>query len=73
MLITGTPGPRVVGAMRTVAPITSSLTIVRVASGRQESLQGLRVLDVVGAEDLVAARRPADSSSRWQSPASLQR
>ena len=56
MLITGTPGPRVVGAMRTVAPITSSLTIVRVASGRQEPLQGLRVLDVVGAEDLVAAQ-----------------
>jgi hypothetical protein len=56
MLITGTPGPRVVGAMRTVAPITSSLTIVRVASGRQEPLQGLRVLDVVGTEDLVAAQ-----------------
>lgn len=56
MLITGTPGPRVVGAMRTVAPITSSLTIVRVVSGRQEPLQGLRVLDVVGAEDLAAVR-----------------
>ena len=56
MLITGTPGPRVLGAMRTVAPITSSLTIVRVASVRQEPLQGLRVLDVVGAEDLVAAQ-----------------
>jgi uncharacterized protein (DUF58 family) len=56
MLITGTPGPRVVGAMRTVAPITSSLTIVRVASGRQEPLQGLRVLDLAGTEDLVAAQ-----------------
>ena len=56
MLITGTPGPRVVGAMRTVAPITSSLTIVRVASVRQEPLQGLRVLDVAGTEDLVAAQ-----------------
>jgi len=55
MLITGTPGPRVVGAMRTVSPITSSLTIVRVGSGRQEALQGLRVIDVVGTEDLVAA------------------
>ena len=56
MLITGTPGPRVDGAMRAVAPITSSLTIVRVASGRREPLQGLRVLDVVGAEDLAAVR-----------------
>jgi len=56
MLITGTPGPRVVGAMRTVAPITSSLTIVRVASGRRDPLHGLRVLDVVGAEDLAVAR-----------------
>ena len=55
VLITGTPGPRVVGAMRTVAPITSSLTVVRVASRRRELLQGLRVLDVVGADDLVAA------------------
>jgi uncharacterized protein (DUF58 family) len=55
MLITGTPGPRVVGAMRTVAPITSSLTVVRVASGRREPLQGLRVLDIDGAEDLAAA------------------
>jgi uncharacterized protein (DUF58 family) len=56
MLVTGTPGPRIVGAMRAVAPITSSLTIVRVASGRQEPLQGLRVLDVAGPEDLVAAQ-----------------
>ena len=56
MLITGTPGPRVLGAMRTVAPITSSLTIVRVASGQRGPLQGLRVLDVDGAEDLGAAR-----------------
>ena len=56
MLITGTPGPRVVGAMRAVAPLTSMLTVVRVASGRHEPLQGLRVLDVAGAEDLVAAR-----------------
>jgi uncharacterized protein (DUF58 family) len=56
MLITGTPGPRVVGAMRAVAPITSSLTVVRVASQRREPLPGLRVLDVDGAEDLVAAQ-----------------
>ena len=56
VLITGTPGPRLVGAMRTAALTTSSLTIVRVASGRQEPLQGLRVLDVVGTEDLVATR-----------------
>jgi uncharacterized protein (DUF58 family) len=56
ILVTGTPGPRIVGAMRAVAPITSSLTIVRVASGRQEPLQGLRVLDVVGTEDLVPAQ-----------------
>jgi uncharacterized protein (DUF58 family) len=56
MLITGTPGPRVVGAMRALAPIMSSLTVVRVASGRQGPLQGLRVLDVVGTEDLVGAQ-----------------
>jgi uncharacterized protein (DUF58 family) len=56
MLVTGTPGPRVLGAMRAVAPITSSLTIVRVASGRREPLQGLRVLDVDRADDLVVAR-----------------
>jgi hypothetical protein len=56
MLVTGTPGPRVLGAMRAIAPITSSLTIVRVASGQRGPLQGLRVLDVAGAEDLVAAR-----------------
>jgi uncharacterized protein (DUF58 family) len=55
MLITGTPGPRVVRAMRAIAPIMSSLTVVRVASERQGPLQGLRVLDVVGAEDLVGA------------------
>jgi uncharacterized protein (DUF58 family) len=55
MLITGTPGQRVVGAMRAIAPITSSLTVVRVASGRREPLQGLRVVDVDGAENLVAA------------------
>jgi hypothetical protein len=56
MLITGTPGPRVLGAMRAAAPMTSMLTVVRVSSGRQEPLHGLRVLDVVGAEDLVAAQ-----------------
>jgi uncharacterized protein (DUF58 family) len=56
MLITGTPGPRVVGAMRAVTPITSSLTVVRVSSRRRETLQGLRVVDVEGTEDLVAAR-----------------
>jgi len=42
--------------MRTVAAITSSVTIVRVGSGRQEPLHGLRVVDVVGTEDLVAAQ-----------------
>jgi hypothetical protein len=56
MLITGTPGPRVVGAMRALAPIMSSLTIVRVASAQHGALQGLRVLDVAGTEDLVAAQ-----------------
>lgn len=55
ILITGTPGPRVVGAMRMIAPITSSLTVVRVASRRREPLQGLSVIDLDGAEDLVAA------------------
>jgi hypothetical protein len=56
MLVTGTPGSRVVRAMRTVAPLLSMLTIVRVASGQREPLHGVRVLDVAGAEDLVAAR-----------------
>jgi uncharacterized protein (DUF58 family) len=56
LLITGTPGPRVLGAVRAVAPITASLTLVRVASRRQEPLQGLRVLDVAGADDLVATQ-----------------
>jgi uncharacterized protein (DUF58 family) len=55
MLITGTPGPRVLAAMRALAPITSSLTVVRVASQRREPLQSLRVLDVERAEDLVGA------------------
>lgn len=56
MLITGTPGPRVLGAMRAVAPLASSLTVVRVASQDRRPLQGLRLLDVDGAEDLVAAQ-----------------
>jgi uncharacterized protein (DUF58 family) len=55
MLITGTPGPRVLGSMRALAPITSSLTVVRVDSQRRERLPGLRVLDVERAEDLVGA------------------
>lgn len=55
MLVTGTPGFHVVTAMRAVAPVTSSLTVVRVASQRREPLPGLRVLDVDRAEDLVAA------------------
>ena len=40
MLITGTPARDVVGAMRTVAAITSSLTIVRVASGAARAAAG---------------------------------
>lgn len=55
MLVTGTPGFHVVAALRAVAPVTSSLTVVRVASRRREPLPGLRVLDVDRAEDLVAA------------------
>lgn len=55
MLVTGTPGFRVVAAMRAVAPVTSSLLVVRVGSRRREVLPGLRVLDVDRAEDLVAA------------------
>lgn len=55
MLVTGTPGIHVVAAMRAVAPVTSSLTVVRVGSRRREVLPGLRVLDVDRAEDLVAA------------------
>jgi uncharacterized protein (DUF58 family) len=56
ILVTGTPGPQVLGAMRALVPITSSLTVVRVASGRRQPLQGLRVLDVDGAKDLAAAQ-----------------
>jgi uncharacterized protein (DUF58 family) len=56
ILVTGTPGPNVVSAMRAVAPMASSLTVVRVGSRRREPLLGLlRVLDVDRAEDLVAA------------------
>jgi len=55
ILVTGTPGFHVVAAMRSMAPITSSLTVVRVASQRREALPGLRVLDVERVEDLVAA------------------
>jgi uncharacterized protein (DUF58 family) len=55
MLVTGTPGFHVVAAMRAVAPVTSSLTVVRVGSQRREPLPGLRVFDVDRAEDLVAA------------------
>ena len=55
MLITGTPGPRVLGSLRALAPIASSLSIVRVDSRRREPLPGLRVLDVERAEDLVGA------------------
>jgi uncharacterized protein (DUF58 family) len=55
MLVTGTPGFHVVAAMRAVAPVTSTLTVVRVGSRRREVLPGLRVLDVDHVEDLVAA------------------
>jgi uncharacterized protein (DUF58 family) len=56
MLVTGTPGPRLAGAMRASAPMTSSSTVIRVGSRRREPLQGLRVLDVDVAEDLAPAR-----------------
>jgi uncharacterized protein (DUF58 family) len=55
VLVTGTPGFHVVSAMRAVAPVTSSLTVVRVGSRRREPLPGLRALDVDRAEDLMAA------------------
>jgi uncharacterized protein (DUF58 family) len=55
VLVTGTPGFKVVAAMRAVAPVTSSLTVVRVGSRRREALSGLRVFDVDRVEDLVAA------------------
>jgi uncharacterized protein (DUF58 family) len=55
ILVTGTPGFHVVAAMRAVAPVTSSLTVVRVGSRRREALSGLRVFDVDRVEDLVAA------------------
>ena len=55
MFVTGTPGFHVVTAMRALAAVTSSLTVVRVGSRRRETLPGLRVVDVARAEDLVAA------------------
>jgi len=55
MLVSGTPGFHVVAAMRAVAPVTSSLTVMRVGSRRREGLPGLRVLDLDRAEDLVSA------------------
>jgi uncharacterized protein (DUF58 family) len=55
VLVTGTPGFHVLSAMRAVAPLGSKLTIVRVGSRRRDPLSGLRVLDVEGLEDLVAA------------------
>lgn len=55
MLVTGTPGFHVLAAMRAVAPVGASLTVVRVGSRRRDALQGLRVLDVDRLEDLVAA------------------
>lgn len=55
MLVTGTPGFHVLSAMRSVAPVGVSLTVVRVGSGHREALSGLRVLDVDRVEDLVAA------------------
>jgi len=55
ILVTGTPGFHVVSAVRAMAPVTSSLTVVRVGSRRRETLPGLRVLDIDRAEDLVAA------------------
>lgn len=55
LLVTGTPGQRTVGAMSTIAPIVSSVTVVRVASRRRETLHGLRVLDLDGLADLAAA------------------
>ena len=55
MLVTGTPGFHVVAAMSTMAPVTSSLTVIRVGSRRREPLPGLRVVDVERADDLVAA------------------
>jgi uncharacterized protein (DUF58 family) len=55
LFVTGTPSFHVVSAMRAVAAMTSSLTVVRVRSRSNEALPGLRVLDVERAEDLVAA------------------
>jgi uncharacterized protein (DUF58 family) len=55
VLVTGTPGFHVLSAMRSVAPVGVSLTVVRVGSRRRDMLPGLRVLDVDRVEDLVAA------------------
>jgi uncharacterized protein (DUF58 family) len=55
ILVTGTPSFHVVSALRAIAAMTSSLTVVRVGSRRRETLPGLRVLDVDRADDLVPA------------------
>jgi uncharacterized protein (DUF58 family) len=55
VLVTGTPGFHVVTAIRALAVVAPSLTVVRVGSRRRETLPGLRVLDVSSVDDLVAA------------------
>jgi uncharacterized protein (DUF58 family) len=54
MLVTGTPGLHVDGAMRAMTPTVSSLTVIRIGSRRRETLPGLRVLDLDCVDDLVA-------------------
>lgn len=54
MLVTGTPGPRVLGAMRAATSARSTLMVVRVGSRRREAVPGARVLDLDGLEDLAA-------------------
>ena len=56
MLITGTPGPRLLGAMRTVAAITSSLTIVRVGV---PLAAGVTIATVLAGADAVVTMLPA--------------
>jgi uncharacterized protein (DUF58 family) len=55
VFVTGTPSVHAVSAMRAVAGMTTSFTVVRVGSRRNEAFPGLRVFDVEGADDLVAA------------------
>lgn len=55
ILVTGTPGSRVLQAARTMTSVSSAATLVRVGAQHREILPALRVLDVDRLDDLVEA------------------